>query len=148
MGKSSAVFPELDQPWRHGFLAAFGTQRDRFQSAEEVAQFYGIAPVVIQSGNSRVTRMRQRCPKFGRQTFHENAACAGKSEGWARQYYQACRERHEDKHHHACRSLAFKLIRINFACWKNRTEYRPETYLEALKKSGSPLAAKIAIGRE
>ena len=129
-------------------LVAFGTQRDRFQSAEEVAQFYGIAPVVIQSGNSQVTRMRQRCPKFGRQTFHENAACAAKSEEWARQYYQSHRQRHEDKHHRACRALAFKLIRIYFACWKNRTEYRSETYLEALKKGGSPLRANAAATGE
>lgn len=132
-------------------LAAFGTQRDRFQSAEEVAQFYGIAPVVIQSGHSRVTRLRRRCPKFGRQTFHENAACAAKSaksQEWAPSYYQACRERHEDKHHHACRSLAFKLIRIYFACWKNRTEYRQQTYLQALEKNGSPYQAKAAASGE
>jgi len=128
-------------------LAAFGTQRDRFQSADEVSQFYGIAPVVIQSGNSRVTRLRRRCPKFGRQTFHENAACAAKSaksQDWAKPYYEACRKRHEDKHHHTCRSLAYKLIRIYFACWKNKTEYRQQTYLQALEKSGSPYLVKAA----
>ena len=140
-GKIFRSFPGAGPALAPRLLAAFGTQRDRFASAEEVAQFYGIAPVVIQSGNSRVTRMRQRCPKFGRQTFHENAACAAKSEEWARHYYQVCRERHEDKHHHACRSLAFKLIRIYFACWQNKTEYREETYLDALKKSGSPFRA-------
>lgn len=139
-GAGPALAPRL--------LAAFGTQRDRFQSADEVAQFYGIAPVVIQSGHSRVTRMRQRCPKFGRQTFHENAACAALTEEWSRQYYRACRQRHEDKHHHACRALAFKLIRIYFACWQNRTEYRPETYLEALERNGSPLFQAHAADRE
>lgn len=132
-------------------LAAFGTQRDRFQSAEEVAQLYGIAPVVIESGHSRVTRFRRRCPKFGRQTFHENAVCAVKStkcQEWAPLYYKACRARHEDQHHHACRSLAYKLIRIYFACWKNRTEYRQQTYLQALEKSGSPYQTKAAASGE
>jgi len=132
-------------------LAAFGTQRDRFQNAQEVAQFFGIAPIVIASGNSRVTRLRRRCPKFGRQTFHENAVCAAKnakSQDWAPHYYKACRARHEDQHHQACRSLAYKLIRIYFACWKNRTEYRQQTYLEALKKSGSPYRATAETSGE
>jgi transposase len=139
-GAGPALAPRL--------LAAFGTRRDRFKSAEEVAKFYGIAPVVIQSGHSKQTRMRQRCPKFGRQTFQENAACAVKSQEWARRYYETCRGRHEDKHHHACRALAFKLIRIYFACWQNRTEYRQQTYIDALQKSGSPFKETIHAGGE
>ena len=71
-GAGPALAPRL--------LVAFGTHRDRFDSAAEVAQFYGLAPVVKQSGNSKTTHMRQRCPKFGRQTFHENAGCAIKKE--------------------------------------------------------------------
>jgi transposase len=134
-GAGPALAPRL--------LVAFGTQRDRFQHATEVAQFYGIAPVVIQSGNSQITRVRHRCPKFGRQTFHENAACAAKSEPWARAYYQQQRKQHEDKHHQACRALAFKLIRIYFTCWKNRQPYRTQTYLAALEKAGSPLHNKL-----
>src|SRR5580765_622682 len=67
-GAGPALAPRL--------LVAFGTDRERFASAQEVAQFYGVAPVVVQSGNSKTIHMRYRCPKFGRQTFHENAACA------------------------------------------------------------------------
>jgi transposase len=134
-GAGPALAPRL--------LVAFGTQRDRFQSATEVAQFFGIAPVVIQSGNSKATHMRHRCPKFGRQTFHENAACAAKSEPWARAYYQQQRKKHEDKHHQACRALAFKLIRIYFSCWKHKQHYTPQIYLCALKKNGSPLFSQI-----
>src|SRR5688572_11111444 len=67
---------------------------------------------------------------------------------WAPHYYKACRARHEDQHHQACRSLAYKLIRIYFACWKNRTEYRQQTYLEALKKSGSPYRATAETSGE
>jgi transposase len=129
-GAGPALAPRL--------LVAFGTQRDRFESAEDVAQFYGIAPVVVESGNSRTVHIRRRCPKFGRQTFHENAACAFKTERWARGYYEHQREKHEDKHHQACRALAYKLIRIYFACWKNRTQYNSDKYVAALKLSGSP----------
>jgi transposase len=147
-GRIFRSFPGAGPALAPRLLAAFGTRRERFESAEEVAQFHGIAPVVIQSGHSRLTRLRKRCPKYGRQTFHENAACAAKSEPWARGFYQACRERNQDKHHQACRSLAFKLIRIYYACWKNRTEYRPETYLKALERNGSPHRTKATTGRE
>ncbi len=124
-------------------LVAFGTNRERFADADEVAQFYGLAPVVMQSGNTQTVHMRHRCPKFGRQTFHENASCARKVEPWAALYYEQHRGRHDDKHHEACRALAFKLIRIQFACWKTRTPYDPQRYAQALKKQGSPLHAKL-----
>jgi transposase len=136
-GAGPALAPRL--------LVAFGTNRDRFQSAQEVAQFYGLAPVVIQSGQSKTTHMRHRCPKFGRQTFHENAGCACKQEPWARAYYDQQKKRHEDKHHQACRALAYKLIRIYFACWKKRAMYKPDHYLRALQEHGSPLHAKLQI---
>jgi transposase len=134
-GAGPALAPRL--------LVAFGTQRDRFQSAQEVAQFYGVAPVVIQSGNSELVRLRRRCPKFGRQTFHENASCVSKTEPWGRAYYEQQRSKHDDKHHQACRALAYKLIRIYFSCWKTRTEYKSNTYLNALQKHGSPLHNRL-----
>jgi transposase len=120
-------------------LVAFGTNRDRFASATEVAQFYGIAPVIRQSGTSRTVHVRHRCPKFGRQSFHENAGCALKAEPWAACFHQQYKQRHDDRHHQANRTLAFKLIRIYFACWKNREPYDPDRYLRALQKNGSPL---------
>jgi len=124
-------------------LVAFGANRERFGSATEVAQFYGLAPVVQQSGNSKTVHMRHRCPKFGRQTFHENAGCAIKKEPWARCYYVQHKSNHDDKHHQACRALAYKLIRIYFACWKQRKPYQPDLYLQALQKHGSPLHKKL-----
>ena len=87
--------------------------------------------------------MRQRCPQVGRQTFHENAACAAKTELWARCYYQRQRERKDNQHHQACRALAYKLIRTYYACWKNRTEYRSHNYLEPLALNGSPLCSEF-----
>ena len=136
-------FPGAGPTLAPRLLAAFGTQRERFQDANQVAQLYGIAPVKLQSGTTELVRMRYRCPKFGRQTFHENAACAAKIEPWARAYYRRQRQRHEDKHHQACRALAYKLIRIYFACWKNRTRYRSQAYLQALQAKGSSLNAEL-----
>lgn len=123
-------------------LVAFGTNRDRFRSATEVAQFYGIAPVVRQSGQTKTVHVRHRCPKFGRQSFHENAGCALR-EDWAGCFHSQYKKKHRDRHHQANRSLAFKLIRIYYACWKNRQPYDAQRYLRALEKKGSPLHAAL-----
>jgi len=134
-GAGPALAPRL--------LVAFGTNRDRFEKAADVAQFYGVAPVVAQSGNSKTVHVRYRCPKFGRQTFHENAACALKKEPWAKCYYDQQKERNKGKHHQACRALAHKLVRIYFSCWKHRQPYEPNRYLSALEKHASPLHRKL-----
>ena len=38
------------------------------------------------------------------------------------------------------RALAFKWIRILFRCWKDRKPYDEQTYIQALRRSASPLA--------
>jgi transposase len=137
-GAGPALAPRL--------LVAFGTRRDRFQSAQEVQQLYGIAPVTKASGQSRVVQMRFRCPKFGKQTFHENAGQAFKKEPWARAYYD--RQRKSKKHQAAVRALAFKLMRIYFVCWRDRKTYDRNFYISSLEKHGSTLlqaAPKTAV---
>lgn len=126
-------------------LVAFGTNRERFESAQEVAQLYGIAPVVIQSGNTKSVHFRHRCPKFGRQTFHENAGGAMKKERWARVYFDQQQKGEKERYHQACRALAYKLIRIYFSCWKHHQTYNSNHYLNALEKNGSPLYQKLKI---
>jgi hypothetical protein len=44
-------------------------------------------------------------------------------------------------HQAALRALAFKWIRILYRCWQTRTPYDETTYLNALKRRGSPLLA-------
>jgi transposase len=134
-GAGPALAPRL--------LVAFGTQRHRFEKSADVAEFYGVAPVVVQSGNTKTVHVRYRCPKFGRQTFHENAACALKKEPWAKCYYDQQKQRNKGKHHQACRALAYKLVRIYFACWKQRQPYDPNRYLKALEQHASPLHSKL-----
>ena len=51
--------------------------------------------------------------------------------------------RHEGKHHQACRALAYKLIRIYYACWKQNSLYDGQRYRQALEKYGSPLHKKL-----
>jgi transposase len=131
-------FPGAGPQLAPRLLAAFGTDRERFKSAVEVAQFFGIAPVIQQSGNTKTVHVRHHCPKFGRQSFHENAGCALREELWASSFHRAYKLKHNNRHHQANRSLAFKLIRVYFACWKNHQPFDPDRYNRALEATGSP----------
>src|SRR5215470_3307705 len=120
-------------------LAAFGADRDRFQTALEVQQFSGVAPVTERSGKAIWVHRRLACPKFMLQTFHEFANQAWKFCAWSKLYYRQQRARGHD-HHAAVRALAYKWIRIMFRCWKDRTPYDDSLYVRSLNRRGSPLA--------
>lgn len=124
-GAGKALAPRL--------LAAFGSQRDRYTSADEVGTFTGIAPVTRQSGKMCIVRRRQACPKYLRQTFHEFADQARKWCPWSRAYYELQKSRGM-KHHAALRKLASRWIRILFRVWKTRTPYDPARYLETVTR--------------
>jgi transposase len=127
-------------------LCAFGTDRKRFEHASELSSLSGTAPVRRASGKkagkNASVHFRHACPKFLRQSFHEFAGCSIRYCSWAQACYQSQRARGKG-HHAAVRAVAFKWIRILFACWKNRVPYQPDRYLEALQKRGSEYA-KIA----
>ena len=114
--------PPAEQPRRRSPLAAFGSQRDRYGSAEEVQTHSGIAPVMEKSGKKKWVHFRWACPKFLRQSFHEWAGHSISQSTWARAYYQQQRGRGKD-HQAAVRALAFKWIRILFRCWQDRVAY-------------------------
>lgn len=135
-GAGPAMAPRL--------LAAFGADRDRFASALEVQQFSGIAPVTERSGKRTWIHWRWSAPTFVRQSFHEFAGLSIQQSAWARAFYDLQRERGKG-HHAALRSLAFKWIRILFRCWKTRTPYSEERYLEALRRRGSPIARRLEL---
>lgn len=136
-GSGAALAPRL--------LAAFGTDRDRFPSADDIQKYSGIAPVKVKSGKTTfIIRWRWAAPTFLRQTFHEFAGHSIHHCDWARAHYERQRERGKD-HHAAVRSLAFKWQRILWRCWQNRAPYDEERYLRALRKRGSPLAERLDL---
>jgi transposase len=119
-------------------VVALGSDRERWSSADEVARFSGIAPVIERSGKSCRVRWRYFCPKFLRQSFHEYAGESVRHSFWARAYYE--QQRGKGKSHQAAvRALAYKWIRIIYRCWKTRTVYDEVKYLEGLRKKGSTL---------
>ena len=119
-------------------LAAMGTDRARWESADEVVRYSGIAPVVERSGQSCWTRWRYFCPKFIRQSFHEYAGESIKHSFWARAYYESQRAKGKSRQA-AVRALAYKWIRIIYRCWQTKTPYNEVKYLESLRRNGSPL---------
>jgi len=129
-GAGEALAPRL--------MSSMGSNRERYESANQAQCFVGIAPVKEASGNTQFVHMRWACPKFQRQTFHEWAACSIPHCGWAKAYYDELCERGK-KHHTAVRALAFKWMRILYRCWKDRQPYREEVYLASLAKRRVPM---------
>lgn len=128
-------------------LSAFGTDRTRHPSAQDMQTYAGIAPVIERSGKSCWTHWRWNCPKFLRQAFHEYAKSSILYSVWARAYYDQQKSRGKG-HNAAIRSLAFKWIRSIHRCWQTRTPYDEGLYLQALERRGSPLFALIVAAAQ
>jgi transposase len=133
-GAGPALAPRL--------LAAFGSQRGHYGSAQEVQAYSGIAPVIERSGKKKWVHFRWAAPKFLRQSFHEWAGRSITQSSWARAYYEQQRQRGKG-HHAAVRALAFKWIRIAFRCWKNCVAYDESRYLATLVRRASPLSVPM-----
>jgi len=131
-------FPGAGPQLAPRLLAAFGTNRHRYQHPSELQKYSGVAPVVERSGQKSWTHWRYSCPKFLRQTFVEWAGQSIRYSFWAKAYYLQQIEKGKP-HNTVIRSLAFKWIRIAFRCWKDHKPYDESKYLEALKRRGSPL---------
>ena len=119
-------------------LVAFGEDRSRYKSAAEIQQYAGIAPVTERSGKRSWIHWRWQCSKFLRQTFVEWSAKTVSQSYWAGVYYQNQRDKGKS-HQAAVRSLAFKWIRILYACWQSKTPYNETRYLNQLRERSSPI---------
>ena len=119
-------------------IAAFGSNRERYESAEEIQNSSGIAPITKESGKSRTVSKRIACSKFLRQTFHEFADQARRWSSWARAFYNL-KKSQGMKHQAAVRALAYKWIRIIFRLWKDNAIYSESQYVQHLRDKNSPL---------
>jgi transposase len=137
-------FPAAGPAMAPRLLAAFGSRRERYASAQELQAFSGIAPVKEASGRQTWIHFRWACPKFLRQTFHEYAGLSIQFCGWARAFYDAQRAR-KKSHAAAVRALAFKWIRILFRCWQSRQAYDESLYMGACRSRAVPRQATAAV---
>jgi transposase len=124
-GAGKALAPRL--------LCAFGSQRDRWEDADSLASFSGIAPVTEKSGNQCRVHRRFACPKYLRQTFHEFADSARMHCPWSKARYRMLRDRGM-KHHAALRKIARSWIRILFRVWQTRVPFDCDRYLAQLQR--------------
>ncbi len=124
-GAGPALAPRL--------LCAFGSQKDRWQDADSLAAFSGIAPVTRKSGKQCHVHRRYACPKFLRQTFHEFADSARIYCPWTKARYRMLRDKGM-KHNAAIRKLARSWIRILFRVWQTETPFNCDRYLARLKQ--------------
>lgn len=129
-----ASFPGAAQVMAPRLLAAFGSQRSRWDSLADFQNYSGIPPVTVRSGTSLWIHFRWACPKFLRQTFHEYAAVSIQQSEWARAFYYHQRRVKRLDHHAAVRSLAYKWERILYRCWKNRTPYQESIHQRQLQR--------------
>jgi transposase len=124
-GAGSALAPRL--------LAVMGSDRSRFQSANELAQYSGIAPVTERSGKSTWVHRRFACSQFIKQSFHEFAAQSIMFCVWARAYYDYKRSQGKG-YHAAIRALAYRWIRIIYRCWRDHIPYNEQIYAQSLQQ--------------
>ena len=122
---------------------AFGRDRSRYDAADQVQCYSGIAPVIEQSGKQRWVHARWGYPTFMHQTFHEFAQTSLPHSAWAKAVYQEQRE-HGAGHHQAIRALAFRWIRIVFRLWKSGQQYDEQRHIEELTKRQSPIVRRLA----
>lgn len=122
-------------------LAAFGSDRARFQDAAAMQNFSGIAPVIKSSGQVHLVQRRYACPRFLHQSFLEYSSQSIMHCTWAKAFYSSQRKKGKG-HFAAVRALAFKWIRILFRCWQDKRAYDDARYLTALKKRSHNLWAE------
>ena len=114
-------------------LCAFGSDRDRWEKADELAALSGTVPITRKSGQQCTVHRRYACAKFLRQTFHEFAEAARKWCPWTKARYRMLRDGGM-KHHAALRKLGRSWIRILFRVWKTRIPFDQDRYINGLKR--------------
>src|SRR5450432_1195577 len=138
-------FPGAGPTLAPRLACAFGSERSRYQSAAALQQYSGIAPVTERSGkNQHWVHRRWSRPHFVHQSFFEYASQSVLHCAWAKLFVQEQIAKGK-KHPTAVRALAFKWQRIMFVCWRDRVPYDETTYLNTLKRRGSPLASKLEL---
>ncbi len=131
-GAGAALAPRL--------LALYGSDRQRYESADVLGCVIGINPVTRQSGKQRTVIRRWTCPKFLLQTFHEFANCARRFSKWSHAYYEWQRSKGV-AHNSAVRKLATRWNRILFRVWMTQTPYDEAKYLDSMIAKNHPLVA-------
>lgn len=127
-------------------LTAFGTQRDRYESANSLQELSGTVPVPHQSGQQHRARFRRACRKDFRSTMFLFALQTIEESVWARLFYDKARQAGQS-HSLALRNLAAKWLKIIYRMWQTRTRYDEGVHLASLLRRGSPIVRELAMSK-
>jgi len=121
-------------------LSAFGEDRQAAPGWRQLAARWGVAPVTVQSGRSRVVKRRRACDHLINQALLFFAFKTAFTPGcWAAPYYQTKREQGL-KHYTALRCLALRWVKILYRLWKDRVPYS-----EQLHQTNRQLHGEVAV---
>jgi transposase len=128
--------PLPDGKTKPRLLAEIGTDPGRFADADGLRAFSGTAPVIRQSGQSRVVSLRRSCSKWLRDAMHWMADLSRGKCLWADTYY---RKKKQQGHSHqaALRCLANRWQNIIWKMLQTRQKYDPELHLRNMVRHGS-----------
>jgi transposase len=161
-----AALPGAGEHLAPRLLVAFGADRSRFNSAQELLRYVGIAPVKESSGKKNWVHW-QASPEGGFPSVGNwrdgLARFSCDRPLWSGQIRVGiivlghkpiieCSETRETLIQQQCvgeasrrESLAFKWVRILFRCWKNREAYDEARYVAALQRKGSPIVKLLGV---
>jgi transposase len=103
-------------------LAKIGSDRERLQTADQLAALAGVTPVTYASGKHRCVGFRWACDHELREAITCLADNSRKRSPWAAGMYRRARDRGCD-HPHAVRILARAWVRVLWRCWRDRVPY-------------------------
>jgi transposase len=126
-------------------MCIFNNCAERYDSASGICEVAGSAPVTQQSGRTTHVRFRRACNKLYRNVMHHYAWVSLRFCKWARVYYRRCIEAGQNNAQ-ALRNLANKWIKIIYRMCCENKKYDEARYIEALRKHGSPIAARLGEG--
>jgi transposase len=125
-------------------MVALGTHPENCPSALALAVRSGVAPRRVQSGNTCVIRRRWAKPEFEHQTWIEFAQYSSLRCSWAEEFVQA-KIKSGKSYYTAMRALAYKWMRILYACWEKGQVYDEAKYLKSLAQHHSPYLPKAKV---
>lgn len=131
-GRIVMSFPRAGRINAAQILAEIGDDRERFQTADQLAAEAGVCPVTHASGKSRGVVFRWACNHRLRAAVTCFADNSRHASPWAADVYTRARQR-GCSHPHAVRILARAWIRILWHAWRDRAGYDPARHLAAQK---------------
>lgn len=140
--------PGVDKRLTPELVACLGPKADpkfkRFETAAELYNLAGCAPVTRSSGKCRHVNIRRACVKAMRRTFWDWAFTTLEASAWARAYYDY--EKAKGKPHATIlRNLGRKWAKILFVIWSTSESYNEAAHIENLKKHNVPWAIGLAL---